>query len=83
MKKPVFYFIVEIPETGLAITWIGGGLKPSKRPGHVWLTTPDGRPVLEAPQSQVHPSNPEDAARRILEERRLAEPEPTPERLTL
>jgi hypothetical protein len=72
MKTTIFYFVVELPETGMALTWIGGGLKPSKRPDRVWLTTPDGRPVLEAPQSQVHPSSPEDLAQRILEERRLA-----------
>jgi len=70
--KTVFYFIVELPETGLALTWIGGGLKRSKRPGYVWLTGPDGRPVLEVPRSQVHPSSPEDMARLILEDRRLA-----------
>jgi hypothetical protein len=72
MKSTLFYFLVELPETGTAMTWIGGGLKPSKRPGHVWLTTPDGKPVLEAPRDQVHPSTPEDTARRIFEERRLA-----------
>lgn len=71
--KTIFYFIVELPETGLALTWIGGGLKPSKRPGHVWLTTPGGDPVLEVPAAQVHPSTPEDTARRILAERRLAQ----------
>jgi hypothetical protein len=69
--KTAFYFIVELPDTGLALTWIGGGLRPSKRPGHVWLTAPDGRPVVEAPRDQVHPSNREDMARRILAERRL------------
>ncbi len=72
MKTTPFYFLVELPGKGMALTWIGGGLKPSKRPGHVWLTTPRGDPVLEAPRSKVHPSSPEDLARRILAERRLA-----------
>lgn len=40
MKTTPFYFLVELPGKGMALTWIGGGLKPSKRPGHVWLTTP-------------------------------------------
>jgi len=70
--KTAFYFIVELPETGLALTWIGGGLRPSKRPGRVWLTAPGGRPVLEVERAHVHPSNAEDTARRILEERRLS-----------
>jgi len=70
MKHP-FYFVIDLPETGMALSWIGGGLKPS-RPGYVWLTTPAGKPVLEVPKAHVHPSNPADCARRILEERRLA-----------
>lgn len=72
MKAPLFYFLVELPGTGMALTWIGGGLKPSKRPNHVWLTAPDVRPVLEAPRDHVRPSSREDLARRIIEERRLA-----------
>jgi hypothetical protein len=56
----------------MAMTLLGGPLNPSKRPGYVWLTVPDGRPVLEVPRSHVHPSNREDMARRILEERRRA-----------
>jgi len=71
MSHP-FYFLVALPATGLSLTWIGGGLKPSDHPGYVWLTTPTGKPVLEVPKAHVHPSTPEDCARRILEERRLA-----------
>jgi hypothetical protein len=71
--KTAFYFIVELPEVGQSFTWIGGGLKPSKRDGYVWLTKPDGGPVLEAPSDQVHPSNRQDLARRIIAERRLAQ----------
>jgi hypothetical protein len=29
MKNGLFYFRVELPETGMALTWIGGGLKAS------------------------------------------------------
>ena len=72
MKTTPFYFVVELPGTRMALTWIGGGLKPSKRPGYVWLTSPRGQPVLEAPRSQVYPSTAEDTARRFLAERRLA-----------
>ena len=72
MKNTLFYFLVELPETGLALTWIGGGLKASQKPDHAWLTTPSGQPVLEVPRAHIHPSNPQDLAKRILEERRLA-----------
>ena len=65
-------YVIELPDTGMALTWIGGGLKRSKRPGYVWLTAPDGRPVLEAPRAQVHPTTPEDTAKRFIAERRLA-----------
>jgi hypothetical protein len=71
MKATVFYFLVELPGTGMALTWMGGGLKSSKRPDRVWLCTPAGKPVLEVPRDQVHPSSPGDLARRILAERRL------------
>ena len=72
MKTTLFYFLVELPETGMALTWIGGGLKASQKPNHAWLTTPSGEPVLEVPRAQIHPSTPEDTAKRILAERRLA-----------
>jgi len=70
--KTITYHLVELPGTGMALTIIGGPLQPSERPGYVWLTAPDGRRVLEAPRSQVHPSSPEDMARRIVAERQLA-----------
>jgi hypothetical protein len=72
MKPTLFHFLIELPGTDMGLCWIGGGLRRSKRPGYVWLTGPDGRPVLEAPACQVHPSTPEDTARRFLAERRLA-----------
>jgi hypothetical protein len=70
--KTITYHLVELPGTGMALTFIGGPLQPSQRPGYVWLTAPDGRRVLEAQRSQVHPSSREDLTRRIVEERRLA-----------
>lgn len=73
MKPTLFHFLIELPGTGMGLCWIGGGLKRSKRPDYVWLTTPGGRPVLEVPLSQVHPSTPEDTAKRFLAERRLAQ----------
>jgi hypothetical protein len=71
MKHP-FHFLVSIPEAGLSLTWIGGGLKPSKSPGKLWLTTPDGRPVLEVDKRHVQPSTLEQTAQRIIEDRRAA-----------
>ena len=71
MKPTAFYFLIELPGTGMALTWIGGGLKPSKRPDRVWLCTPGGKPVREVLRDRVHPSSPEDLARRFLAESRL------------
>jgi len=69
MKHP-FHFLVSLPETGLAMTWIGGELKASRTPGRVWLTSPDGRPVLEVERRHVQPSTPEQTAERIIQDRR-------------
>lgn len=55
VKPPIFHFLIELPGTGMGLCWIGGGLKPSKRPGYVWLTSPGGQPVLEVPAAQVYP----------------------------
>jgi hypothetical protein len=71
MKHP-FYFLVEVPEAGLALSWIGGGLKPSRTPGKVWLTKPDGKPVLEVARERVRPSSQEETARRIVADRQAA-----------
>jgi hypothetical protein len=72
MKPNLFHFVIELPGSGMGLCWIGGGLKRSKRPGFVWLTTPGGQPVLEVARTQVHPSTTEDTARRILADWRLA-----------
>ncbi len=72
MKPTLFHFVIELPATDMGLCWIGGGLKRSRRPGFVWLTTPGGQPVLEVPRAQVHPTTAEDFARRFIEERRLA-----------
>ena len=53
--KTVFRFHVTIPGSDSAITWIGGGLKLSKRPGYVWLTKPGGEPLMEVPRERVRP----------------------------
>jgi len=67
----LFYFIVEMPGTGMAMTWMGGGLKPSKTPGKVWLTGPAGNPLLEVEQKHVYPSSREDMERRLRDEAML------------
>lgn len=65
-----FYFYVEDLESGFCATWIGGGLKKSKRPGYVWLTKPGGEPILEIKREYVHPSTREETARRLREDAR-------------
>ena len=70
MKATAYYFLVETPAASFSL--IGGPLKPSKRPGHVWLTAPGGRPFLEVPRSCVKPSSKEQMAARILEEAKAA-----------
>lgn len=64
MKIP-YYFLVTVPEVGMAFTWIGGRLKPSTTAGRVWLTTPDGKPLLEVPKANVYPSTLEQTAARL------------------
>jgi hypothetical protein len=66
MKPNLYHFIVELPEAGegAALVWIGGGLRASRKPGFVWLTTPAGLAVLEVPRARVHPSSPSDLAGR-------------------
>lgn len=59
--RNAFMFHIQTPE-GLSFTWIGGGLKRSKRPTHVWLTKPTGEPLLELPQAYVRPIDRAEAA---------------------
>ena len=68
--KTKFYFFVELPETGVALGWCGGGLKKSAKHTHVWLTSPNGQRVLEVERRHVAPSTREQTARRIAEDRR-------------
>jgi hypothetical protein len=75
--KTVFHFHVEIPGV-LSMTWFGGGLKPSLKPGHVWLTNPGGDPILEFPRCFVHPTTYKEIGQRILVDRRLARAERAP-----
>jgi hypothetical protein len=57
-----FYFRVEFPEADFAMTWCGGGLRRSKDPNKVWLTTPGGTPVLEVYRRMVRPITRDEAA---------------------
>ena len=56
-KPQLHYFAIDLPivsPDGLdGLTVIGGPLRPSNRPGFVWLTNPDGSELLEAPAGQV------------------------------
>jgi len=64
------YYFVQIPEENLVITWIGGDLLPAE-PGHVWLTTPENKPVRKVRSECVQPSTREETARRMAQDRRL------------
>jgi hypothetical protein len=68
----IFYSLIEIPEHEMALTWIGGDLKPSTRPDRVWLCNPAGEPVLEAPRHRVRASSREEVAKLIIEDARRA-----------
>jgi hypothetical protein len=63
------YFTVELPELGSSVIWIGGELKPSSRTGHVWLTLPNGAPVLEVKREHVRQSSEDELTQRIVAER--------------
>ena len=69
MNTPLFY-LVQTPEVSL--TWIGGRTQAAE-PDFVWLTSPDGTPVLKVPVACVTPSTKEQTAQRILEEMRAAQ----------
>jgi phage major head subunit gpT-like protein len=53
------------------LTFFGGPLR-SAGPLHVWLTAPDGRPLLRVPAHMVVPVTLEQEAQRIVEERRAS-----------
>lgn len=63
----LFHFLVKNPVGDLTFHWIGGGLRPSEKPGYVWLTTPGGDPVLEVPKGNVTPLSRDQAERAIAE----------------
>jgi hypothetical protein len=68
MSTALFY-LVQTPE--VSMTWIGGELIPADN-GHVWLTNPSGKPVFKVPSTYVKPSTKEEAAQRILDDKRAA-----------
>jgi hypothetical protein len=67
MSTAMFYLV----QTEISMTWIGGPLKPADN-GHVWLTSPDGEPVLKVPSSAVTATTKEEIARRIVADRQAA-----------
>lgn len=69
MQPEVHYFLVQTPEA--CMTFIGGPLRASK-PGFVWLTAPDGRPMFEVKAECVTRSTKEEVAKRIIEDRQIA-----------
>ncbi len=72
MNKTVFYYLVKDAETGISMTIIGGPLKPSANPEHVWITRPDGERLFEVKRSCIRPSSREELAQRILADARAA-----------
>jgi len=68
MSTALFY-LVQTPE--VSMTWIGGPLKPAGD-GHVWLTSPSGRPVLKVPAAAVTGSSMEEIAKRVMADRQAA-----------
>jgi len=66
--KTLFYFVIEAPAAQAELLFIGGGLKPSKKPGCVWLTKPDGVAVLEVEKTRVHPSSAREFAELLIAE---------------
>ena len=69
MKPEIFYWLIQTPE--VTATFIGGPLRASKS-GYVFLTKPDGTPLLEVAAGYVTPSNEEEAASRFVADRRAA-----------
>jgi len=70
------YYLVETPE--VSFSWIGGPTRPAG-PGKVWLTNPDGTPVLEIEASCVRRTTREETAKRIEADRRANKaPMPNP-----
>jgi hypothetical protein len=60
-----------VTHPGGTFSFIGGPLR-SAGPLHVWLTAPDGRPLLRVPANSVVPVTLEQEAQRIAEERRAS-----------
>jgi hypothetical protein len=68
MTTAMFY-LVQTPE--VSVTWISGELIPAES-GHVWLTTPSGKPVLKVPSNAVTVSTKEETANRIIADKQAA-----------
>ncbi len=65
MKVPL-YFLITNPITGDSWTCVGGPLKRSDNPGHVWLTSfQTGERLLEVPREWVRPSSPQELSERL------------------
>lgn len=71
MNRNSYFFYIRTPE-GLHMTWIGGRLKPSRKPGHVWLTNVEGQPQMELPKEYVRPTTLEETAQRCIEDQKHA-----------
>ena len=64
MKTEVHYYHIHTP--GVSMTILGGPLLPGDA-GHVWITTPTGKPLLQVPRSAVTLTNAEETAQRVAE----------------
>lgn len=69
---PIFNIETPTPDDPtLAVLFIGGPLKPSSKPGYVWLTRGGGDEIMEVERSKVHPVTETEAAEIIFEEVKL------------
>jgi len=71
MNQKLTYYHVLTPE-GLSMTFIGGPVLPGDDEDHVWLTTPDNKPLFRVRREHVRESSREDTVRRLLADMRAA-----------
>jgi hypothetical protein len=65
-QQSIRYYLITTNETSMA--YIGGPPKPSAKPGYMWLTRPNGEPLLEIERKCVQPVTREHLAALIQRE---------------
>ena len=59
-------YLVETPSETLVV--FGGPLKRADTLGHVWMTSPDGRPTFQVERRHIRVSSKEEVARMLADE---------------